>query len=217
MATVGDRPTEPSLWVIPILPILGRKEDRSLPAKLSDHNTYIETIMIRHARVDDLPVLRELEQAAGALFRDLGMDAVADDEPPTIADLTRFQQAGRALVAADTRDHPVAYLLIEPVDGYLHIEQVSVHPSHARQGLGRQLLDAADAWAEQHGLAGLTLTTYANVPWNGPYYERLGFRVLADEDMSEGLRSVRAHEAANGLDAWPRITMLRTSPHAVST
>lgn len=137
------------------------------------------------------------------------MHAVADDEPPTIEDLTAFQQAGMAWVFADEQDRPVAYLLVDAVDGYAHIEQVSVHPSHARRGLGRQLLDAAERWADQHGLAGLTLTTYSEVPWNAPYYERLGFRVLTEEEMTEGLRSVREHEAARGLDAWPRVTMLR--------
>lgn len=34
--------------------------------------------MIRSARVDDLPVLGDIERAAGAAFRDLGMAAVAD-------------------------------------------------------------------------------------------------------------------------------------------
>lgn len=165
--------------------------------------------MIRRAYVDDLPVLQELERAAGAPFRDLGMDIVANDDPPTMAELIEFQVAGRALVFADEHDRPAAYLLVRPLDGYAHIEQVSTHPSHARQGLGQQLLDAAEAWAEQHNLAGLTLTTYAGVPWNAPYYQRLGFRVVTDEEMTEGLRSIRADEAARGLDAWPRVTMVR--------
>lgn len=165
--------------------------------------------MIRRADIEDLPVLREVERAAGTPFRDFGMDTVADDDPPTIAELTQFQQDGRALVFADEHNHPVAYLLVEPLDGYALIEQVSVHPSHARQGLGSQLLDAAQAWAEQHQLAGLVLTSYVHVPWNAPYYQRLGFRVLSDEEIPQGLRAVRAHEAARGLDAWPRVAMLR--------
>lgn len=137
------------------------------------------------------------------------MDLIADDDPPSVEDLAMFQEAGRAWVYADGRDHPVAYLLVELVDGFAHVEQVSVHPSQARQGLGRQLLDVADEWARQQGLAGLTLTTYAEVPWNAPYYERLGFRVLPDEEMTDGLRAIRDHEATLGLDAWPRVTMRR--------
>ena len=167
--------------------------------------------MIRAARPDDLAVLRELERVAGAPFRDLGMTAVADDEPLSIADLADFQDQGRAWVVADNDDEPVAYLLLDVVDGNAHVEQVSVHPDHARQGLGRQLLETAAAWAAQHGLPALTLITYRDVPWNAPYYERLGFQILAEDQMTAGLRSIRAHETARGLTRWPRVTMRRTT------
>jgi hypothetical protein len=47
------------------------------------------------------------------------------------------------------------------------------------------------------------------VPWNGPYYRRLGFREVAPAEETLGLRRVRAHEAAIGLDRWPRLCMRR--------
>jgi GNAT superfamily N-acetyltransferase len=103
----------------------------------------------------------------------------------------------------------VGYLLLDAVDGAAHIEQVSIHPGHARQGLGRALIGRAAVWARAGGLTALTLTTYVGVPWNGPYYERLGFRYLAREEETPGLRAVREHERAAGLDAWPRAAMRR--------
>src|SRR5215210_689149 len=57
--------------------------------------------VIRAAREDDLPVLRDVERAAGAAFHDLGMDAVAEDEPPSLAELAAYQSQGRAWVATD--------------------------------------------------------------------------------------------------------------------
>jgi len=164
--------------------------------------------VIRLAAPEDLPALQDIERAAGEAFRTLGMAAIADDDPPSIADLTAFQREGRAWVR-DDGDGPVAYLLAEVVDGHGHIEQVSVHPEHARRGLGRRLIDHAAGWAAREGLAGLTLTTYAEVPWNAPYYTRLGFKPLDEESLTEGLRTIRAHEIARGLDAWPRVTMRR--------
>lgn len=158
---------------------------------------------------DDLPVLREIECAAGQPFRDLGMLVIADDEPPSIADLAVFQRDGRAWVASDSADRPVGYLLLDMVDGNAHVEQVSVHPVHARQGLGRALLDTAESWARQHECPALTLTSFADVPWNGPYYERLGFRVLDEAEVTQGLRRIRQQEADRGLDAWPRVSMTR--------
>ena len=63
------------------------------------------------------------------------MAAVADDEPLTLADLAPFQETGRAWVVTDHAGAPVGYLLADIVDGNAHIEQVSVHPRHARRGL----------------------------------------------------------------------------------
>jgi N-acetylglutamate synthase-like GNAT family acetyltransferase len=96
-----------------------------------------------------------------------------------------------------------------PVDGCLHVEQLSTAPAAARRGLGRALLDHAAGLAKAGGVPALTLTTFADVPWNGPYYERCGFRVLADDELTPGLREIRAHEIAFGLDRWPRVCMRR--------
>jgi GNAT superfamily N-acetyltransferase len=160
--------------------------------------------VIREASLTDLPVLRDIERAAGAPFLDVGMAAIAADEPPAIDELAAYQRAGRAWVWGDP---PVAYVLADEVDGYAHIEQVSVHPGHSRRGIGRALVDHVGAWAAERGLAGLTLTTFADVPWNAPYYARLGFVVVTD--LTPGLRTIREHETARGLDAWPRVAMRR--------
>ena len=165
---------------------------------------------IRPATPDELPALQDIERAAGAAFRDLGMPEIADDEPPTSDVLDRYRRAGRAWVACDAGDHPVGYLICEPVDGALHIEQVSVHPDFARRGVGRTLLGYAADRARDEALTGLTLTTFTEVPWNAPYYERLGFRVLEEAELTPGLRKIRAHERELGLDSRPRVCMRRS-------
>jgi ribosomal protein S18 acetylase RimI-like enzyme len=165
---------------------------------------------IRPATADELPALQDIERAAGAAFRALGMVAIADDEPPALDVLEHYRRAGRAWVACDDGDRPVGYLVCEPVDGALHIEQVSVHPDHAHRRLGRTLLAYAAERAREEGLTALTLTTFTEVPWNAPYYERLGFRVLDEAELTPGLRKIRAHEAELGLDRWPRVCMRRS-------
>ncbi|MET9972333.1 GNAT family N-acetyltransferase [Streptomyces sp. NPDC006356] len=167
---------------------------------------------IRHATPDELPLLQDIERAAGAAFRGLGMAAVADDEPPALDVLDHYRRAGRAWVACDADDQPVAYLVCEPVDGALHIEQVSVHPEAARRGVGRALLAHAADHANEEGLTALTLTTFAEVPWNAPYYTRLGFHTLDEAELTPGLRKIRTHEAELGLDRWPRVCMRRDLP-----
>ncbi|GIE30828.1 GCN5 family N-acetyltransferase [Actinoplanes italicus] len=160
---------------------------------------------IRDARLDELSRLREIERAAGAPFREIGMPEIADDEPPSIEVLTGHVRAGRAWVAVAA--FPVAYLLADLVDGDVHIEQVSVDPAFARRGIGRQLIEHAAAHARDIGAPALTLTTFAEVPWNAPYYARCGFVVLADAELTPGLHEIREHEAALGLDRWPRVCM----------
>jgi GNAT superfamily N-acetyltransferase len=159
---------------------------------------------IRAAREEDLPVLRDIERAAGKCFAEIGMSFVADDEPPSLEVLREFQRDGRAWVRTAGGDRPAAYLIAAIVDGNAHIDQVSVHPDHAHRRIGRALTDHLMGWARRRGLPALTLTTYTEVEWNGPYYERCGFRYLADAELTPGLRALRAAEAARGLDRWPR-------------
>jgi GNAT superfamily N-acetyltransferase len=165
--------------------------------------------VIRLARPDDLPALIDVELDAGALFREVGMAEIADNDPGSVAELAAYQSDGRAWVSVDSTDRPVAYLVAEIVDGCAHIEQVSVRPSHARRGLGGALIETLAEWARSRELPALTLTTFAAVPWNAPYYERLRFRVLPEAELGDGLRAIRRAEAARGLDTWPRVAMIR--------
>jgi GNAT superfamily N-acetyltransferase len=59
-------------------------------------------VAIRPARADDGEVLREVERAAGQRFREVGMGAIADDEPPSWDTLATYAAAGRSWVATVT-------------------------------------------------------------------------------------------------------------------
>ena len=169
---------------------------------------------IRAAAEADLPVMQDIERAAGTAFAEVGMQEIADDEPPSLGELASYQKGGRAWVAEDGEGRPVAYLIADLVDGNVHIEQVSVHPRAARQGIGRTLLDHALAYARARGASALTLTTFAEVPWNAPYYARCGFRVVPDTELSPALNAIRDREIAHGLHRWPRVTMRRALSQA---
>ncbi|MGV9313190.1 GNAT family N-acetyltransferase [Streptomyces sp. NPDC003691] len=169
---------------------------------------------IRRAEAADLPLLQDIERAAGEPFRELGMVEIADDEPPALEVLECYRAAGRAWVTEDGDGRPLGYLIHDTVDGAAHVEQVSVHPAAARRGLGSALIDHLAGLAAADGLTALTLTTFAEVPWNAPYYARLGFRVVPDSEVTEGLREIRRAEKEHGLDRWPRVCMRRELPAA---
>jgi hypothetical protein len=77
------------------------------------------------------------------------------------------------------------------------------------QEIEQALLEHAAGRAATGDIGALTLTTFAQVPWNAPYYARCGFRVLDEAELTPGLRAIRHREAGLGLDRWPRVCMRR--------
>jgi GNAT superfamily N-acetyltransferase len=164
---------------------------------------------IRLAQAEELPLLNEIERAAGMMFQDVELDLVAEMEPLSL-DLLRTQQAkGQVWVAAGPDGRPVGFAVAALVDDAVHLEEVSVHPKHGRRGLGTRLVQAVCNWAEEKGYPAVTLSTFRDVPWNAPFYARIGFRTMAEEELGPGLLAVRKHEAEDGLPIQQRVFMRR--------
>jgi GNAT superfamily N-acetyltransferase len=181
----------------------GPRTSSSLRAKLT-----MVVFRIRATRPDDAAVLQHVERSAGERFRDVDLFAVADHEPLPVEVLAKYARAGRSWVAIDDLNELIGYVLVDVVDNNAHLEQMSVRPDHQGGGIGRALLGCARDWAIDHGKSALTLTTFADVAWNRPLYEHLGFRVLSDGEIGPGLRALREVEAAHGLDPHLRVCML---------
>lgn len=166
--------------------------------------------MIRRPETHELPQIQEIEVRAGRLFLDLGMDAVAEDPPPSLRELREDRLRGRIRVATDDdHDDPVGYVRTAWVDDAPHLEQVTVDPAHGRRGHGRVLMAHAEHWGRTAGADRMTLTTYRDVPWNGPWYRRLGWHELTPDEPGPELRAIRTEEAARGLDQWARTVMAK--------
>lgn len=153
-------------------------------------------IETRRARRDELESLREIERDAGRAFAAIGMAEIAAHEPLSVTELASFVRAGHAWVAIDPSGHPIGYIVSDVVDGCAHIEQVSVAPAHARRGMGTALINRLDADAAAENRPALTLTTFRDVPWNAPFYARLGFVVLGPAEQGPELRALIEREAS---------------------
>jgi GNAT superfamily N-acetyltransferase len=168
-------------------------------------------VTIRAGRAEDGPALLTIELQAGARFREIDVPsiaAVADHDPGSVEELAAYADAGRSRVAVDD-DGTVGYVVVDVVDGCAHIEQISVHPDRQGSGIGRSLIEQVEAWAAVTPERAMTLTTFRDVPWNGPLYEHLGFRVLDDAEIGPRLRALMAEEAGHGLDPDTRVAMRR--------
>ena len=155
---------------------------------------------IRSARPDEYAQLRQLEIKADRLFESVGIGPFVNDEGE--------DHFGRAALVLVVDDPPQGFVCVELVDEIPHIWQLAVDPARGRRGLGRALVEAACDWARFEGFDAITLTTFRDVPWNGPFYESLGFVVL--ETLTPELTEIRHHEHAIGDDDFgPRVAMRR--------
>lgn len=152
---------------------------------------------VRLAAPEELPLLAEIDDRSEAVFRVAGYDLPQVDHP--LPEPTAVFVVG---------DPPVAFVWLDEVDGAAYVAEIAVLPGSMRQGIGTRLMAAAEQWAREHGYDAMTLTTYAEVPWNAPWYRSLGYAEW--DDPGPGLRAIRAKEIDLGLDAvGPRITMRR--------
>jgi GNAT superfamily N-acetyltransferase len=163
--------------------------------------------IVRPAGELDARRMQDIELLASDRFREVGLAVVADDESPSLDELRRHASDGQSWVAVGSSGELVGYVMVSDVDGHVHVDQMSVDPGHQGMGAGRALIDRVRCWALETGRDGVTLTTYADVPWNRPLYEHLGFRVLNDSEVGLEMQAIRDAERARGLDIRPRVCM----------
>jgi GNAT superfamily N-acetyltransferase len=109
-----------------------------------------------------------------------------------------------------TGDTPVGFSQAEVLSSHeAHLKEIDVHPTHGRRGLGTRLVAAVCEWAARSGYPAVTLTTFRDVPWNMPFYARLGFQVVPVCELSAELRQVVEDETRRGLDPIRRVVMRR--------
>lgn len=130
--------------------------------------------------------------------------------PP--GDLDDFAAAQALLVAVGDDAEPIGYAWIELVDDTTYLEQLSVLPEQGRQGVGTALLDAVADWARARGDDAVVLTTFRDVPFNGPLYAKRGFVHLSETEWTEGQREIIAFQATLGMDPASRTVMRRSLP-----
>ncbi len=164
---------------------------------------------VRAARAEDLDALPDIEREAAVRFAPYGLADRLSNILTPIELLREGLQAERLWVAADETDCPVGFALASIVGDNAHLDELDVHPAHGNRGLGTALVDAVCDWAKASGYRAITLTTLRHIPWNAPWYQRLGFRVLEDHELSATLRDLLHEEIQRGLPADRRVAMCR--------
>jgi GNAT superfamily N-acetyltransferase len=165
---------------------------------------------ITAARPGDLAQLAPIELAAARLLAGHAPESVLT-ETTRLAVLKQARRDGHLWVAC-ADDVPVGFAHVVLIErDAVHLEEIDVHPAHGRRGVGTQLVLHVCAWAASHGYGSVTLTTFRDVPWNMPFYARLGFEVVPLEELSTALHIVVGDETRRGLDPCRRVAMRRQS------
>ena len=176
--------------------------------RLARQSARVGDYSIVRARPEHLPDIPNIELAAARLLSGHAPESVL---PETTSDAV-LQEALRQghLWVAQAGDVPVGFAHVEVIDARTaHLEEIDVLPAHGRRGLGTRLVTAVCGWAAAAGYDSVTLTTFRDVPWNRPFYETLGFRIVPNAELSAALRSIVEDETRRGLDPARRVVMER--------
>ncbi|MEM8807546.1 MAG: GNAT family N-acetyltransferase [Cyanobacteria bacterium P01_G01_bin.38] len=166
--------------------------------------------LIRLAERSEVAKLSAIEKAAAEPFYDYlsTLELTPDklDEIVSLPFLLRAQTAGRLWVAI-VESQPVGFIVGRPLAESFFIVELDVLPSHTRLGIGTALMRTACDYAQAQEFEAVTLTTFRHVPWNIPFYETLGFKVVLVEDLSVEMQEIVEHEDRYGFKREHRAVM----------
>ena len=167
----------------------------------------------RLANAAEVTALPEIERAAAQRFwpylawLDISSRLL---EGLTTSDFLLQAQADDRLWVSVVDTHPVGFVVAKFLSQSCFIVELDVHPDYGRQGIGSSLVEACCQGAQARGFERVTLTTFRKVPWNIPFYRRLGFEVLPPERWSAEIRAIVQHEARYGFAKEKRAVMCRS-------
>ncbi|MCC6919295.1 MAG: GNAT family N-acetyltransferase [Alphaproteobacteria bacterium] len=120
--------------------------------------------------------------------------------------------ADDSLIVSETSDGLAGYVALSIVDGLAHVCEIDVDPRFAGQNIGRALMLAAEDWARGRRLEALSLSTFIDVPWNGPWYGRLGYEPYPAGAWGPGHRAIWQGQVESALDTTKRWMMIKRLP-----
>jgi GNAT superfamily N-acetyltransferase len=153
--------------------------------------------------VDELPTI---ERAAATRFGDSLPQSVLSHATP-VDNLAAAQQAGLLWVALEPAGAPVGFAVASVHGRRVHLDELDVLPAHGRKGIGSALVEAVEDYALKSDCTEITLTTFRDVPWNAPFYSRVGFEAISEQELDKELIARLSDEVALGLERSSRVAM----------
>lgn len=173
------------------------------------------TYTIRLAKASEIYELPEVERLAALRFLpyvdELEISAEMLEGLTPISFLRRAQAEHRLWIAIPDlpKSSPIGFIAAKFLLESCFIIEISVHPAHGRKGVGSALIEACCQGTSARGLKWVSLTTFRYVPWNIPFYQKMGFEVVDEASQPSEIRAIVAHEARYGFKRKHRVVMSR--------
>ena len=161
----------------------------------------------------DISKLQSLERSAGELFRTVqGLEWIADDDILSSAEHENAIAEGMSFKAMSLGENGhsriiAGFICAQLLSGTLHIGELSVGSEWQGRGIGRALVMHVVNKAIMLDTLEVTLTTFRKIAWNEPFYRKLGFETLADNQLTQQLRDILEEEVAHGFSREQRCAM----------
>jgi GNAT superfamily N-acetyltransferase len=164
---------------------------------------------IRSARAEELTLLAQIERSAAILFLDTPYAFLVNSEPLSLDFVQQRFRAGQVWVAIAPDNMVVGFAITREIDDTIYLQEMDVAPAHGRRGIGSALVEIVCDWVQLQGYPTLSLSTFHNLPWNAPFYSKLGFQMLDESELSIVFKQIRQQELEAGLPISNRVIMYR--------
>ncbi|EKG33958.1 GNAT family N-acetyltransferase [Pseudomonas avellanae] len=143
---------------------------------------------LRLSQDNDLSDLIRLSAQARVRYKIIPSLAHVADSPALSEE--RFNVC-RVMVAVDRDSQRViGFAAMRPLDGLLYLDTIAVDPEASGNGVGEGLLLSVMAHAHAQQVKAVSLTTFREPLWNGPWFRKHGFSLMPQAHVGAGLRAV---------------------------
>jgi len=160
------------------------------------------------AQPKDCEHLPDLERAAATLFSDQDLPLSLKQSATSLETLRAAQASQRLWVAFLESPQPVGFMLITSINETQdYIEELSIHSDYTGKGIGKAFLAHVEIARRTQGVKEMWLTTFEHVPWNGPFYARMGYENMKPEHSPRVVNDALKQQALQGLSN--RVTLCK--------
>ena len=157
----------------------------------------INSMFIRLSNHQDISKLADVERSAAKKFAEYFKTESVLNGRTLGTEILLEAHHNQSLWVAIEQDTILGFLAATNVDTMLHIQEISVAFEHQGKGIGKKLINEIIVESKKRKIPYVSLTTDSLIPWNKPFYERIGFKQIELEEcppeLSQVLRKDKSH------------------------